>query len=1358
MSWLSNFNPLESIRQLKVDEHKRALWKKRAQWLLLLLALLFIAAQLLTRFYIWPQVEKNKASFEQVISQTLGANLKIEKIETGWDFLWPAFKIDNIKVYELDDSNTPKLSIPQVTGKLSWETLWKLEPHFHDLSFDDALIQVQRDSKGNWNIAGIKLEQSSAGYQFGNWLFEQDSIEIKNAKINWLDQRFQSSQYSLEIESLGLKNSWFKHAIDLNIKTPWHANTASLKADFRHSIFGNAGNWKDWIGRLEWQINELNIAKANQLFDSPIDVVSGLINSQGRTYIDGGALDGGSTKLAAQNLHIEWPRLGAPLKIAKVDAELEQNTTGKKMSVSAPLLKWQVSEGSISKELNGISIYWDMAANIDAITHAGVKADEIDINLVEQLAKQFPLPKDITEFIEQYQPSGMLKDLDANWHAEASKLPFNIKIPGFNESHYKLSFDFEKAYLKPEKKGLLSISNLTGRLYATELGGELALDSKDTSITLPQILENDNLVLNLIEGNIKWLKKDADLEYQISKLKLKNDSANLIFDANYKVKTAKNPADLYVRADILEANVKNLTRYFPLEMSKTARAYLNAALKEGRVRNGHIHIHGDPLHIPFDTKFPGIFELNLPIEQVQYSPAPTTDQKQGQWSDFSDVYGTVLFKGPQLQLDLKSASFESVQLTNIQGVVDDIVSPAATLKINGVAKGASQELLKYYVDSPSGKSIEAISKKIELSGNAQLKINIEMPINDTKETKLQGEVKLDRNQARINQQLDVQEITGDILFSEENIIGRNLRAQLLGGELLIDNANKLPWQSSSDMKVSGKVDINQLIEALDTSNSTQVKKLQAQLKGLLAYDGKLEIRSKGYQLDLGLKLDQLSSQFPAPFNKKSGQTLTGQFNLSNLGESSDKATSGQLQLGKIIDAKFISSAHQKVRLGLGINAPGYIPQQGFSSTIVLDELDVSVWQSWLDKNFPDSVKKTNKNAVPSSDFDIDTVSANIKNLKLADRSFKDVAIQATHDKEQWHASIQSPLAKGLVQWKSARAGFPQGKLTARLQQLVIENTESGDTLTKGVNKRIQKIPALDIQSDELIFNNKSYGKMELLASNDKNDWKIEKLLLKTADAEINATGRWILPKETKQLNAGKTELNFDLDINNAGKLLSKLGFPKTIDDGSGKLVGQIHWANAPYKFDIKSLNAELSLDLIKGTILQVDPGVARLLGVLSFQGLSRIATLDIGGGLKPIVTQGTPFDRITSTGSINNGIANIKDLSMRGPQGNIRLTGKADLIQENQDIRITVVPNFNAGSASLAYTFINPIIGLSTMVGQYLIADEVSKLFQLDYLVQGTWANPQIIALDNKGNPLDEKELKEIRDKSLLKQQTPTKK
>ena len=439
-----------------------------------------------------------------------------------------------------------------------------------------------------------------------------------------------------------------------------------------------------------------------------------------------------------------------------------------------------------------------------------------------------------------------------------------------------------------------------------------------------------------------------------------------------------------------------------------------------------------------------------------------------------------------------------------------------------------------------------------------------------------------------------------------------------------------------------------------------------------------------------------------------------------------------------------------MRIGLGINSPANVPAKGFSTNIALDKLDLEAWQNWSDKYLSDASIDTTKKP---NRLQLNTLSAYIGSVKMADQEFKNVTLSATHDQDLWLASINSSLAVGLLQWHTPKAGLPQGKLTAKLQKLIIENEAASETITKSINKRIQKIPALDIHSEELIVNGKSYGKVDLLASNDKNDWKIEKLNLTSNDAKLSAHGKWSLPKQGKIPSQGKTELVFDLDIDNAGSLLTNLGFPKTIDDGSGKLVGNINWIGEPYKFDIKSLKGELSLDLAKGTILQVEPGIARLLGVLSFQGLSRIATLDIGGVLKPIVTQGTPFDRITAKGTLSNGLALIQDLTMKGPQGNVRLTGQANLINETQDMRVTVIPNFNAGSASLAYTFINPIIGLSTLVGQYLIADEVSKLFQLDYLIQGTWATPQVIALDNKGKPINESQLKEIRDKSLLRQQ-----
>jgi hypothetical protein len=43
---------------------------------------------------------------------------------------------------------------------------------------------------------------------------------------------------------------------------------------------------------------------------------------------------------------------------------------------------------------------------------------------------------------------------------------------------------------------------------------------------------------------------------------------------------------------------------------------------------------------------------------------------------------------------------------------------------------------------------------------------------------------------------------------------------------------------------------------------------------------------------------------------------------------------------------------------------------------------------------------------------------------------------------------------------------------------------------------------------------------------------------------------------------------------------------------------------------------------------------------------------------------------------------------------------------------------------------------------------------QTDYLVQGSWENPEVVPLDQKGQPLDAKTLETIRTKNLLKEQT----
>ena len=203
MSWLSLSTILKKVREHSMDADQLITWKKRLKYASLAVGILFIVIHITVRFFLWPQVENHKATFEELVGQNIGAQLKIEEIKTDWNFLWPSFKIKNIAIYDSTEKNSsPRLTIPELTGNVSWESIWTFQPHFHDLNFNNATIYAHRRRDGNWNIGGIKLDKKSAGYKSANWLFEQDSLNINDAKIIWLDQLHQSAEHQIEIQSL----------------------------------------------------------------------------------------------------------------------------------------------------------------------------------------------------------------------------------------------------------------------------------------------------------------------------------------------------------------------------------------------------------------------------------------------------------------------------------------------------------------------------------------------------------------------------------------------------------------------------------------------------------------------------------------------------------------------------------------------------------------------------------------------------------------------------------------------------------------------------------------------------------------------------------------------------------------------------------------------------------------------------------------------------------------------------------------------------------------------------------------------------------------------------------------------------
>src|SRR6185312_9015592 len=102
----------------------------------------------------------------------------------------------------------------------------------------------------------------------------------------------------------------------------------------------------------------------------------------------------------------------------------------------------------------------------------------------------------------------------------------------------------------------------------------------------------------------------------------------------------------------------------------------------------------------------------------------------------------------------------------------------------------------------------------------------------------------------------------------------------------------------------------------------------------------------------------------------------------------------------------------------------------------------------------------------------------------------------------------------------------------------------------------------------------------------------------------------------------RTTLNFKLDINDSGALLARFGMKDVIRGGKGTMQGQVAWTGSPFTLDYPTMGGQFNVNIESGQFLKADPGLAKLLGVLSLQSLPRRLTLNFSD----VFSDGFAFD------------------------------------------------------------------------------------------------------------------------------------
>ena len=190
----------------------------------------------------------------------------------------------------------------------------------------------------------------------------------------------------------------------------------------------------------------------------------------------------------------------------------------------------------------------------------------------------------------------------------------------------------------------------------------------------------------------------------------------------------------------------------------------------------------------------------------------------------------------------------------------------------------------------------------------------------------------------------------------------------------------------------------------------------------------------------------------------------------------------------------------------------------------------------------------------------------------------------------------------------------------------------------------------------------------------------------------------------------------------------RFGRAGVVRGGKGSIEGSIAWRGSPLALDYPSLSGDMAANFETGQFLKVDPGAAKLLGVLSLQALPRRLTLDF----RDVFSDGFAFDFVRGDVQIKQGVATTNNLQMKGVNAAVLMEGSADIAREQQDIRVVVVPEINAGTASLIATAINPAIGLGTFLAQFLLREPLQAATTQQFHISGSWADPKVEKIEKK--------------------------
>jgi uncharacterized protein YhdP len=691
-------------------------------------------------------------------------------------------------------------------------------------------------------------------------------------------------------------------------------------------------------------------------------------------------------------------------------------------------------------------------------------------------------------------------------------------------------------------------------------------------------------------------------------------------------------------------------------------------------------------------------------------------------------------------------------------------------------QATTQNILDLIRNTPLSTHLSEPFNTLKTQGISEIDAHLNLDITKPEAFTTQGTAMLKEATLSLSKDLPaIEQINASINFKETGFTVEAARANWLGGDVTLTGGFDI-HNTQKTVHLTGQAHLEKIKQY---STNPMAQALLKRAEGQLEYDLALNTNEQGVSWIVKADLTNTKLKWPGFLDKAVGTPLP--FSLARVPIQRNKSLNNipsvinhdkwEVSLGETVLGPFQGVVERQLHnntwaiergaVALGDDAVLNTPDTGLGVHIVGKSVNLDHIQTELTalpwKTLPiDDVPQPSMTPLKPPAWMPSTIAVQVDDLTFGHRLYRNIISGASRNGvygENWNGNLVAQGINGYFSWKDPHLSkdLGKGQLQLKLTELTIPPSELEDSKQSLLNILPNQVPSVELNIDKLTLGTHFLGNISLQARNttrpiiakkvgvvnivdindtdplltDERGWDIQSLTIQHPHFDMQAKGAW---QHNTQYPQGQVHLNFKLKTDSLGNVLNDFKYDPIVAAAAGEVTGDIAWQGTPFGIDIANLSGNITGQFKEGHFLKADPGVGRLVGLFSLQNLPRRLSLNF----KDTFGEGFSFDKVNMTASINKGQLTMDSFLMRSSLAKITAVGKVSLTNEKQALRFTIKPEINAGSASLLYMAINPVIGLSTLAAQWLFREPLTDSLTTFYDITGSWIAPEVNSVKRK--------------------------